>query len=71
MFVKTSAFSLSCQTKLVCILSRFGTREMSSPGNLREQIVDAAYREFMMKPMAVMNSINSGIPRFISGFGMS
>ncbi len=61
-------FSASCQDRLVSILSRFGTREMSSPGKLREQIIEAAYREFMMKPMAAISSINSGIPHTHQGF---
>ena len=66
--ITSSVFSSSCQDRLVSILSRFGTRELSSPDKLKEQIIEAAYREFMMKPMAAINSINSGIPHIHCGF---
>ena len=60
--ITASVFSSSCQDRIISILSRFGTREISTPGKLRDQIVEAAYHEFMMRPMAAISSINSGIP---------
>ena len=60
--IKGSVFSSSCQAKLISILSRFGTRGMSTPAKLREQISEAAYQEFLTKPMAAVNAMNNGIP---------
>ena len=66
--IKGSTFSSLCRDKLISILSRFGTREISSPSNIREQCTEAAYREFMSKPMAAISAIHSGIPQIHKGF---
>ena len=48
--------------QLVCILSRFGCRQLPTPLCLLKMIVQAAKYEFVIKPAAVLSLLHSGVP---------
>ena len=61
--LKTPTFSVDLQTKIVAILSRYGSRVCpSTSANLRVQLLDVGKYEFLIKPMAAISSIHGGIP---------
>ena len=60
--VKGSSFSVQTQAKLVDIFSRFDSRQLPTPANLKQQLLQVAKYQFIIKPMAAITSINSGIP---------
>ena len=52
----------SDQTKLISLLGRFGSRQLPTRKNLKQQIVQVARYEFLTKPSAALQAISSGIP---------
>ena len=60
--VTTKSFSSGVQSKLVSQFSRFGSRELPTPLNLRQQIVQVAHFQFIVKPMAALSMIYTAIP---------
>lgn len=60
--ITSSAFSSGVQAKLISLLSRFGSREVPTPTTLRDQVVQVARYEFLVKPMAALSMIKGGIP---------
>ena len=60
--LETSTFSTDLQTKIVTILSRYGSRVCpSTSAHLRVQLLNVGKYEFLIKPMAAISSIYSGI----------
>jgi hypothetical protein len=57
-----SEFSADQQAQLMSILSRFGSRQLPSARGLRQQIIQVARFEFLVKPSAALNAISAGIP---------
>ena len=55
-------FTAQTTTELLTILSRFGCREMPTPSNLKQMLLQLAKYEFVTKPYAAICSINQGIP---------
>ena len=54
-------FSTGIQSKLINLLSRFGSRQMPTPSNLRIHLVQVAKYQFLTKPIGAHLAINSGI----------
>ena len=60
--LETSTFSTDLQTKIVTILSQFGSRVCpSTSAHLRVQLLNVGKYEFLIKPMAAISSIHIGI----------
>ena len=60
--LETSTFSTNLQTKVVTILSRYGSRVCpSTSAHLRAQLLNVGKYEFLIKPMAAISAIHSGI----------
>ncbi len=59
--LETNSFSANVQAKLVNLLSRFGSRQLPTPSNLRQQIIQVAKFEFVTKPVAAHTLIHTGI----------
>ena len=60
--LEESTFSTDLQTKIVSILSRYGSRACPSTStDLRAQLLNVGKYEFLIKPMAAISSIHSGI----------
>ena len=57
----SASFSAGTQAKLINRLSRFGSRLLPTPANLRQQVAQVARFEFLMKPAAAHAAIYSGI----------
>ena len=55
-------FTAQTTTELLTILSRFGCREMPTPSNLKQLLLQLAKYEFVTKPYAAICSTNQGIP---------
>ena len=51
-------FTAQTTTELLTILSRFGCREMPTPSNLKQLLLQLAKYEFVTKPFATICSIN-------------
>ena len=66
--VKGSSFSVQTQAKLVDIFSWFDSRQLPTPTNLKQQLLQVAKYQFIIKPMAAIASINTGIPPVESDF---
>lgn len=49
-------------TSLATILSRYGCREVPTPDKLKQTLVELGQYQFLVKPLAVITKINSGIP---------
>lgn len=60
--VASKSFTTGVQSKLISLFSRFGSRQLPTPHNLRQQIVQVAHYEFLIKPMAALSMIHLGIP---------
>lgn len=60
--VNSVSFSQSLKTKVVGVLSRFGCREVPTHNNIKDVIVKVARFEFMVKPLAAISLVHSGIP---------
>ena len=58
----SSGFSTTQLSRLTEILGRFGSRRCPTPGGLREQVIQAARFEYLVKPSAALQAISSGIP---------
>ena len=59
-----STFSPDIQTKLVGIISRFVGRQLPTPLNLKEIVVQLARFQFHIRPFSTLMAVNSGIPDF-------
>lgn len=60
--LQSEMFSSDLKAKVIGILSRFGCRDCPSTGQqLRAQLADVVKYEFIMKPMAAITGIHSGI----------
>ena len=60
--LEMSTFPTDLKTKIITILSRYGSRVCpSTSSQLRAQLLDVAKYEFLIKPMAAINGIYSGI----------
>ena len=66
--VKEKAFSQDLQAKLVAIVSRFGGRDIPTPLNLKELVVQIAKYQFQTKPAPAIMSVHTGIPGFEHSF---
>lgn len=66
--VKGSSFSVQTQAKLVEIFSQFDSRQLPTPANFKQQLLQVAKYQFTIKPMAAIASINSGISPAESAF---
>ena len=55
-------FSPELQVKLLNFMSRFGCREVPKPENLRHLVIEIARHEFLVKPVAAIYAMNSGLP---------
>ena len=66
--LSSNNFSAGIQAKLINLLSRFGSRQIPTPTNLKQQIVQVAKFQFLNKPIAAHLAINSGIPPFERSF---
>ena len=62
--LSSTEFSCDLQGKLVAIVSRFGARELPTPNNLKDSILQLAKYQFQTKPLPVIIAINAGIPDF-------
>ena len=60
--VKGERFSDRLQSKIIGVMSRFGARELPTPKNLKQQILQLARYEFQVKPLAAITAISGGIP---------
>ena len=61
-------FSDQQNRELVDIFSRYGSRGIPSPGNLKGTILQAAKYEFVMKPCAALTAMHSGIRKKLLAF---
>jgi len=61
---KGPVFSEDLQTKLVAIISRFGGRQVPTPLNLKNLVIQLAKYQFQSKPMIATVAAHSGIPDF-------
>ena len=61
-------FSSSVQTNLLCILERYGCREMPRPGNLTNLVVQVATFQFIMQPAMAVSQMKTGIPEVQATF---
>lgn len=66
--VKGSSFSVQTQAKLVDIFSRFDSRQLPTPANFKQQLLQVAKYQFTIKPMAAIALINTGISPAESAF---
>ena len=64
----SSTFSVGVQSKLINLLSRFGSRHLPTPLSLHQQIVQVAKFEFLTKPIAAHIAIHSGISELERAF---
>ena len=55
-------FTAQTTAELLTILSRFGCREMPTPSNLKQLLLQLAKYEFVAKSYAAISSMNQGIP---------
>ena len=55
-------FSQNVFEALMLLLSRFNIREVPSPKNLKETLINVAYYEFIAKPASALAIIHSGVP---------
>ena len=62
------AFTDKMQGTLIDILSRFGCRESPTPQNLRRLLKTIARHEFLVKPLAGLYALHSGVPEVHKGF---
>lgn len=62
------AFSDKAEEILIDTLSCFGCRESPTPKNLRRLLKTIAQHEFLVKPMAGLQAIHSGVPEAHKGF---
>ena len=62
--LSSTEFSCDLQGKLVAIVSRFGARELPTPNNLKDSILQLAKYQFQTKPLPAIIAINAGIPDF-------
>ena len=60
--LQLSMFPEALKIKLIGILSRYGCRKIPTPEILKQQLVQIAKYQFLMKPMAAITTIRSGIP---------
>ena len=68
--VKVQKFGSSLSEKLVSILSRFECRQMPSPSNLSQLVLQIAQHEFISRPFAAITLMHSGIvPKHKSFWG--
>ena len=58
----SSQFSENMKTKVIGVLSKFGCREVPTRTNIKDVIVKVAKYEFVVKPLAAICEIHSGIP---------
>lgn len=58
----SSVYSQSMKSKIISVLSRFGCREVPTCDNIYSVIVKVARYEFLVKPLAAISQIHSGIP---------
>ena len=56
------------QSKLIEIVSRFECREIPTPKNMRTLLFELATYEFSVKPLAAINSMNSGMPEVLKRY---
>ena len=61
--VKGTSFRPDTIEKLVNVMSRYESRVLPSPSNLKQQIVQVSHFQFILKPMPAVLSVNSGIAR--------
>ena len=66
--LRASSFSADQQVQLMSILSRFGSRQLPTARGLRQQMIQVARFEFLVKPSAALNAISAGIPNSHSRF---
>lgn len=60
--ISSFAFSNDLKTKLLGVFSRFGCRELPTWDNIKDVVNEVARYEFLVKPMAAISKINSGVP---------
>ena len=58
----SSSFSQKLTTKLVGVFSRFGNRTVPNGANIKQVILSVARYEFLIKPLAAISQMHSGIP---------
>ena len=62
------SFTVPMQDTLIDLLSRFGCREMPTPQNLSQLLKNIARHEFLVKPLAGLYALHSGVPEAHKGF---
>ena len=50
------------------LLSRFGCRQIPTPNNIQQLIIDVARHEFLVKPLGALYALHSGVPQVHQGF---
>ena len=60
--ISSKSFPVGVQSKLISLFSRFGSRQLPTPLNLRQQIKQVAHYQFIVKPAAALSMVHSGIP---------
>lgn len=58
----STPYSKALKAKILAVLSRFGCREIPTCYNIRDVITKVARYEFVIKPLAAITQIHSGIP---------
>lgn len=61
--VKGTSFRPDTSAKLLNVMSRYESRVLPSPSNLKQQILQVSRFQFIVKPMPAVVMINSGIAR--------
>ena len=59
-----NAFAPEIYAKLISIISRFEGRQLPTPSNFREIVVQLARYQFLVKPMPATLAIYTGLPDF-------
>ena len=60
--LRLKAFAPEVVSSLISILSRLGCREVPTPTNLPDLIVQVSKYEFLIKPMGAISMIHAGVP---------
>ena len=60
--VKSGAFAQYLCDDLLCLLSRFGCRQVPTHHNLQRLVVEVAKHEFMTRPLIALYGLQSGVP---------
>jgi hypothetical protein len=58
----SNKFTQSMKTSLICILSRFGCRDIPTPQNLEHLLYSLAQHQFKTQPFAALSLMHGGIP---------